>query len=109
MDPFPDKTSSAPSSANPAGLRILIRSASSAAGTGSRQPSQPAIRVTRNRKVEHILPDAKLHVITQFRQAQQASRIASLAQRVGKVVPNVEKNTPGDARRVTEISRHRHD
>jgi predicted transcriptional regulator len=88
-------------------LRILIRSASSTAGTGSRQSSQPSVRVTRNRKVEHILPDAKLHVITQFRQAQQASRVASLAQRVGKVVPSVEKSSPGDASRVAEAS-HRH-
>ena len=79
-------------------FRLAIRSGMQATATASGGADESSLRVTRGRKVERILLDAKWHVITQFRYAQEAARVARMNQRVGQVSPALEKAAAGDGR-----------
>ena len=81
----------------PRPLAILIRADSPA-------PSQNAFRVPHGHQPERVSAQAKLHVITQFREAQQSARIAGLANRVSQILPIVKKSIARNQRRVVRLT-----
>ena len=105
MEPFHAKTFSGPLSAERAGLRVMVRSDDRRAAGGSGQTTHNFVRITYGHQREGVQPRTKCHVIMKLWQAHQLARIAALANRIGQIVPRLQKNTAGDGGRVTEISR----
>ena len=62
-----------------------------------------AVRIVRRNDGQRVQTQTKIYVVTQFRMAQQAARIAGLANRVGEIVPRLKKASTRDQGRVFEV------